>query len=348
VASAICAPAQDLASQAAAARDADDVPRAIELYRQGVKAKPDWPEGWWFLGLLYYESHSFNEGRQAFTEFTKLEEKAPAGWAYLGLCEFEAGEYESALTHLDRAIASGARPDPDVEQVLRFHHALLLTRGGFFDQARQELQPFVQRGIRDPVLIAGLGLNALEMRLVPQEAAAQRSLVEGAGQTVYSWIAGDSSQAEAGFRSLLAAFPSTPGIHYLYATYLLAVRPEAMNGELQRELEVNPANTRARAALALRLARAGDAAAALPLARKAVEERPDLAAAQYAYGVALTEAGTSHDAIEHLEAAVRLDPANLAHHTALATAYSEAGWYERARLERAESIRMARESRGPG
>jgi tetratricopeptide (TPR) repeat protein len=343
------AQAQDLESRAAAARDADDVPSALKLYRQAVREKPAWLEGWWFLGLLAYQSQQFADARQAFAEFTKLDAKVPAGWAFLGLCEYETGQYDGALEHLERGFASGARLDPEVEQVARFHRALLLTRAGAFDRARDELKTFVERGIHDPVLIAGVGLNALEIPDLPQEVpAGQRDLVEMAGKTAYAWIAGDSQQTEAAFRSLLGQYPSAPGVHYLYATYLLQSRPEAMNAEFQRELEVNPGNARARAVMALRLRLAGDPAAAVPLARKAAADSPGLGLAQYAYGVALTETGALSDAIVHLQAAVRIEPGDLGYHAALATAYSEAGRYEDAHRERQASIKLARESRGPG
>lgn len=340
---------QDLIARATAARNADDITAALPLYRQAVRENPDWLEGWWFLGLFSYQSGQFADGERAFTEFTKLNAQAPAGWAFLGLCEYETGEYDRALEHLQRGFASGARLAPELDRVARFHRALLLTRAGFFDQARDELKPMVGRGIRDPVLIAGVGLNALEMpTLPPQIPDGERDLVEMAGKTACAWIAGDSQQAEAGFRSLLSAYPSAPGVHYFYATYLLISHPEAMNAEVERELQVNPGNARARAVMALRLTLAGDAAAALPFARKAAEDSPGLGLAQYAFGVALTEAGALNEAIVHLEKAARIDPADLGYHTALATAYSEAGHYDEARSERQASIKLARESRGPG
>lgn len=346
---ATAAQAQDLIARATAARDADNIPAALPLYRQAVREKPDWLEGWWFLGLFSYQSGQFADGERAFTEFTKLNAQAPAGWVFLGLCEYETGDYGGALQHLERGFAPGARLAPELEQVARFHRALLLTRAGSFDRARSELKPFVGRGIRDPVLIAGIGLNALEMPTVPQQIpASQRDLVEMAGKTAYAWIAGDTSHTEAGFRSLLSAYPNAAGVHYLYATYLLDVRPEAMNAELQRELEVNPGNARARAVLALRLTLAGDVAAAVPLAAKAAADSPGMSLAQYAYGVVLTKRGAFSDAIQHLQAAVRIDPDILEYHTELATAYSDAGRYEDARSERQASIKLARESRGPG
>jgi len=36
----------DLAVQASSARERNDVPTAIQLYKDSVQLKPDWPEGW--------------------------------------------------------------------------------------------------------------------------------------------------------------------------------------------------------------------------------------------------------------------------------------------------------------
>ena len=348
-ASAVGARAQDLEARAAAARDADNIPAALDLYRQVVQQKPRLLDGWWFLGLLNYESGRFADGRQAFTEFTKLNAESPAGWAFLGLCEYETGGYDAALGHLERALAPGARLDPEVAQVARFHRALLLTRAGAFDRARDELKPFAERGIHDPVLTAGLGLNALDMPMLPQRVPpAERDLVELAGRAAYQCIKGDDAQAETAFHALLSKYPNAPGVHYMYATYLLTVEPAAMDAELRRELEVNPTNARARAALALRLTEEGSAAGALPFARQAAGDAPALGLAQYACGLALGRTGALTEAIAHLETAVRIEPQNLAFHTALAAAYSEAGRYEDARSERRASIKLAKESGGPG
>src|SRR5580658_1636188 len=125
---------EDLAAQASAARDANDVPKAMELYRQALELKPAWAEGWWFLGTLAYDSDQYQTGARAFGQFVKLEDKAAAGWAFLGLCEFETGEYEHALQHSRRGLEIGTGLESGVEQVLRFHEALLLTRLGLFDQ----------------------------------------------------------------------------------------------------------------------------------------------------------------------------------------------------------------------
>ena len=47
---------EELASQATAAREANNIPKAIDLYRQALQLKPAWTEGWWFLGTLSYDA----------------------------------------------------------------------------------------------------------------------------------------------------------------------------------------------------------------------------------------------------------------------------------------------------
>ena len=51
---------EDLASQAAAARDQQNLPSAIDLYGKAVQARPDWAEGWWYLTLLQYSANQYS------------------------------------------------------------------------------------------------------------------------------------------------------------------------------------------------------------------------------------------------------------------------------------------------
>jgi tetratricopeptide (TPR) repeat protein len=343
---------EELAAQATAARESDNIPRAIELYRQALQLKPAWSEGWWYLGTLSYDGDQYESGRQAFAEFVKLEEKAAPGWAFLGLCESETGDYAHALEHIRRGLDLGTGLEPATEQVFRFHEALLLTRAGLFDQASPRFMPSVRRGVHDPTLIAGIGLTALREPLLPKEIPAERrDLIAAAGQTVYLWMAGETTKTGPAFQALLERYPTAPGVHYLYATYLLSFRPaEEAVAELKHELELNPRHADARATLALLMVRAGASAAALPLARQAALDGPTSPMAQYCYGLILAGAGDLRQAIERLETAERLDPANVEYHMGLAGAYSRAGRHEEARRERRTSIALARESdsRGPG
>jgi tetratricopeptide (TPR) repeat protein len=334
----------ELARQAAAARHADHVPQAIDLYQQALQLKPDWSEGWFYLGTLYYDSDRYADAQPAFAQFVKLADK-PAGWAFLGLCEFETGGYPLAREHMQKALDGGLAPE--IEQVVRFHQTLLLTRLGLFDQALHWYKSLVRRGIHDPALIAGLGLNSLDKPMLPKETPPDRQeLIAAVGRTAYAWMTGDNAKTEAAFHALLEAYPTAPGVHNFYATYLLSSHPEAALPELRRELEVNPQCVEARAMLALLLLQAGQLSDASSYAKKAVADGPSSPLAQYAYALTIADL---HEAAARLEIAERLDPSNFEYHVALAHAYSRSGRNDDARRERKISIQLARESdpRGP-
>lgn len=334
---------EELAARAAAAREADQVPQAIDLYRQALQLKPEWSEGWFYLGTLYYDGDQYADARQSFAQVVKLADN-PAAWAFLGLCEFETADFPSAQEHLKKSLQHPL--PPEIDQVARLHEALLLTRLGLFDQARHWYQPLVQGGSHDPTLIAGLGLNALGRAALPREIPPdQRDLAAAAGQAVIAWMTGNAA-AESAFRALAAAYPNAPGVHALFGTYLLASNQEQAAVELRRELSINPDNVDARAMLALLLIQSGQLAEASTYARKAAEDRPTSPAAQYAYAQTLTD---PRQAAEHLEIAERLDPSNFEYHIALAHVYSKMGRHDDARRERQLSIQLASQSdpRGP-
>src|SRR6266851_8548277 len=50
-----------IAAAASAARDADKIDEAIGLYRQAIGLHPQWAEGWWFLGTLYYDHDKYSD-----------------------------------------------------------------------------------------------------------------------------------------------------------------------------------------------------------------------------------------------------------------------------------------------
>jgi tetratricopeptide (TPR) repeat protein len=335
---------EDLAAQAAAARQANDTAKAVGLYRQALAIKPDWAEGWWSLGTLFYDGDRYADGARAFSAYVTLDEKNPMGWGFLGLCEFETGGHERSLEHIRKALAAGAI-EPSIEQVLRFHEVLLLDKLGLFDQAMPRLRPFVKRGTKNTALLAAIGLTALRRPLLPAEIPAQdQPVVAAAGKAAYFWMANDEQATAAAFKTLLESYPNAAGVHYFYATYLLAFRPaEEAYAEFKRELEVQPKNPDARATVALLMLRAGFEAQALSLAKQAAEDGPKSATAQYAYGLLLAQTGKFDEGIARLETAEHLDPANIEYHMGLAGAYSRAGRHEEARKERQKSIEMAHE-----
>jgi tetratricopeptide (TPR) repeat protein len=358
---------EELARVAADARRGNRLPEAIELYRQALEVQPDWAEGWWFAGTLSYSLYRHAECETSFTHFVQLDDKRELAWALLGLCEFETGHYDSAQRHLQRGLSGGELP-PEIEAGARFHYGLLLTKAGLFDRGSRELTRFARGGASEPMLIMGIGLNALRLPLLPTEIPAeQQDLIAKAGKVTCSWLihpealgaeiaattVGAAGQAEKTFRELedqfhdlVNSYPAAPGVHYLYGMYLGSSRPAQAQAEFRRELEVNPENADARAMIALAQLMHGDAADALIDAKKAAEKASD-PVVEYAYGKALVATGLLAEGIARLETAERLDPAALTYRAALAGAYSKAGRYDDARQQRQAVLTMAEGQVGP-
>src|SRR4051812_33820586 len=74
----------DIAAKAAEARTAGRNDEAIELYRRGVRAKPTWDEGWWYLATLLYDQDKFDEAAPAFANATRLRPTVGTSWVMLG------------------------------------------------------------------------------------------------------------------------------------------------------------------------------------------------------------------------------------------------------------------------
>src|SRR5947209_5618432 len=62
-----------IAKEAAAAREQNRVDDALQLYKQAVKLKPGWNEGWWWLGALQYDLDRYPDARDAFKKFIALD-----------------------------------------------------------------------------------------------------------------------------------------------------------------------------------------------------------------------------------------------------------------------------------
>lgn len=335
----------DLSARASAARQASDVPHAIALYRQALQLNPKWEEGWWFLGTLLYDSDQYAPGRDALRHFVGLQPNAAPALGLLGLCEFETGDYPESLKHIERSLSLGTPAEPQMDQVLRYHEAMLLTRTGAFDKALQEYVWFVRKGARSESILLGIGLAALRTPLLPKDVSADRqNLFLTAGQASVYTITGDLANAQQTFLSLLERFPDSPNVHYVYGVFVLGADPDRAIDEFKLELKILPSNAAAGAMLAWVLLRRGDFKVALPYAEKAVRDAPGFPTAQLVFGRLLVETGAVDRGIEHLQTAEKLDPANLEVHLGLVTAYSRIGRTQDARRERRTSMELSAEN----
>ncbi|MGH9649447.1 MAG: tetratricopeptide repeat protein, partial [Terriglobales bacterium] len=331
----------DLVKRAEAARLGNRLEEALDLYRQATKMRPDWPEGWWYLGTINYEADRHAEARDAFVRLLYLKPEGGPSWGLLGLCEYRLGNYQIALDHLQRARAQGLGGSRELSRVARFHTGILHTHFGQFEAAQQQLFPLARDQLNNTALIEALGLAALAMPLFPSEIPPEkRDLVLKAGRASYFQAARLPEDAQRGYSDLIAQYPKTPNVHYSYGVFLLIQNPDQALEQFRRELEISPAHVPARLQIAFEYIRRGESPRALPFAEQAVKIAPDSFAARNALGRISLEMGQTERAVKELEEGVRLAPGSPETRYALARAYGKAGRKAEAARERDEFARL--------
>lgn len=332
---------EDIAADAAAARDVDDAPRAIRLYTKALQLNPEWQEGWLSLGLLQYGSGVYAAATDSLSHFLALNPGGGEALAVRGLCEFETGDYAQSLADIQKGIVAGAASDAQHEQILHYHEAMLLTRLGRFPEALRVYSLFAEHRISNPELFVAIGLAGLRTPLLPKDITEEKqALLTAVGSATFTFMQGDQNAAQKAFNDVFHAFPTVRNAHFLYGDLLYASSPDAAAPQFRRELEVAPDNVDARVMLAWSLLMQNRPDEALPYAKRAAEQEPTRVAAQVALGRALVDTGNQRAGLEVLERAVKQDPDNLEIHIALAKAYSKSGRDDDARRERALCLQM--------
>jgi tetratricopeptide (TPR) repeat protein len=330
-----------VAKEAADARQQNRIQDAVRLYRQAVKLRPSWPEGWWFLGELLYDQDRYPDARDALRRMVMLDHKAGPGFALLGLCEYETKEYALALDHINEARRLGLGDDPQARRVVLYHEVVLLTRFRQYESALQVLEKLLRTGDAGPNVIAAAGLAGLRRPMLPEEVPPfEKDLVDQAGLAVCAASGKRPADAQKYFAELLADYPKTANVHYLYGSFLLASDEDGGFHEILKELELNPKHAEALATVALEYEKRGDPDKAIPYAERAVEADPKFFAAHGVLGRLLANAGEVEKGIKELEIARQQAPDSPQVHFSLAAAYALAGRKADAARERAEFVRL--------
>ena len=331
-----------IVKEATEARQAENWDRAVELYRQAVKLRPDYVEGYWYQGTSLYSLDEFEGCREAFRRVTRATPKNGAAYAFLGLCDYGLKEYDRALQNLLKARNLGIG-DKELGGVARYHAAIVMSRIEEFEQALETLGEFASEGNDNPRVIEAMGIATLRLPLLPIELPPdRREMVLMAGRASYLMATRMTAASGAAFEALLARYPDTPNIHYAYGVYLLIEQQDKAIEHFKRELEIQPGHAASLLQIAFEYLRRGDAASALPWARQVVEVAPTQFASQKALGDALVETGDVEAGIAHLEAGVKLAPDSPGLRFSLAKAYQRAGRTEDAARERAEFTKLDR------
>jgi tetratricopeptide (TPR) repeat protein len=316
----------EVAHQAEQAFQENRLDDAAKLYREAVRLRPQWPEGWGYLAASEFGRERYSAAAEAYRKTTVLTPKNGPSWMYLGFCEYELRDYRSAFEHLMKSRQLGGVDDPDQIAKVRYEVAMLWDTAGQFEMGAKELTYFAQAGDHSPAAIEATGLNVLRMAVFAYEIPpAKHDLVMKAGEAGWKMNGQHFEDARKLYADLLTAYPKEPNLHYSYAFTLAASDQEAAVAELEKELEINPKHVPAMVEAALLCLEMGQLERSEKLARRAMAIEPKNYAPHNLLGRVLVQTGHPDTGIAELETAVHLAPKIAATHFNLAQAYQKTG-----------------------
>ena len=329
---------EDLSRRAQAALDSHPED-AIQLYKQALAIRPDWPEGWLYMGGALYQKGSYAEATDALRKGIGLAPFFANGWALLGLSESQLDDPEQALADIRKGEELGLGGNVPFETAVRVRAALLLIRSSAFDEALAQLQPLTKYHDNPPPVEEAMGLCALASpddmeRITPQ----RRAVVDLAGKAAWALASQHRDVAAASYRQLLEQYPNEPGVHYADGLYLMETDVTAALAEFQKEVQNNPKHWPALLVVASIQIRQGAPEQAIESLHAAMKAVPT----KYRWlchmnlGRANLDADNVTAAISELEDAVRQKPSSATAHFVLAEAYRHAGRKADAEREKAE------------
>ena len=128
-----------IVKEATAARDANDLDKAVVLYKRALALKPDWTEGWWGLGTACYDLDHYADANDAFRRVLAKDDSDGITWVFKGLTSFKLKRYDEALAELTQARRRGVTASREIAESARYHTALLLSRNEEYEQSLAEL-----------------------------------------------------------------------------------------------------------------------------------------------------------------------------------------------------------------
>ena len=320
---------------------------AIQLYQRALNLRPTWKEGLWYLSTILYEKERYASACDLLRRFVSQDPETGPGWALLGMSEFQTREYSRSLDHLQHAMALGMGGRKEMAQSVFYFVAVLRTRFEQFNESSGLLIAMVKSGQQPDLLVEPLGLAALRMPFLPAEISADRhELIRMAGQGVLALEGQRQEEAQKLFGGMVAAYPTEPGVHFLYGAFLLDLRPEDGVAEMKRELEVSPSHVPARLRLAEEYVKEERPDEALPLVQEAIRLEPGYAPAHLMMGEVLVAKGDTAGGIRELEIAEKSAPQTVRTHWDLLRAYAAAGRSNDATREKEEIEKLTRPGNG--
>ena len=329
-----------LSRQAQSARDAHQLEKAIALYKQALKLKPNWEEGLWNLGSIAYDLDRYTDCASTFSKLTAVKPDGAPGWTMRGLCEYKLHNYGPAAQSLAHVEQLSFNENAELAHAARLHYALLLTKNGNFEKAITVLTDMARLG-KTPEIVAAAGIAGLRRPLLPAEVPeADRELVYRMGDAMTVAMVADYAAANQKFEELLQAYPSEPNVHFRYGALLCIQDADRGIDEIKKAIELAPDHVPALVSLSVIFLKREDTKSALEYAERAAKAGPNDFSPHVVLGRALLASEEPALAAAELEQAIKLAPGAPEAHFSLATAYSRMGRKTDATREQAEFKRL--------
>ncbi len=332
---------QSLSRQADAARDAQQLDKAITLYRQALKLKPDWDEGLWNLGSITYDLDRYAECAPAFRRLAAVKPDSAPAWTMAGLCEYRLRRYDAALESLGRVELLKFQETAALAQTARLHLALVLTKTGSFEKAIAVLTELTRVDRKSPEVIAAAGIAGLRRPwLLSEVPEADRELVFKLGDAMAAAMEFDFKGSIQKFEDVIQQYPAEPNAHFRFGAFLNTQDSERGIEEIKKALALAPDHVPALVGMAAIYLKRDQAQTALEYAERAVKASPEDWTTHVALGRVLLAKEDPARAASELEAASKLAPGSPEARFSLASAYSRLGRKEDAARELAEFKRL--------
>lgn len=307
---------------------------AIKLFEQGLKLKPDWDDGLWYLEALLYDRHRFFEARDLLRHYLAQNPKRGQGWAMLGLCDYQLREYGRALDHLQRASELGLGDHAQLAETVAYIRAILLTRSGQFDESMKMLSSirslYLLQGdagaqAQDSLKVA-TGLCLLGYPLLPEEIPQDRlEFVRKTGEAGFAVMEKHHEKATQIYQELEQEHPNEQGIHYQFGSMLIDDDMPAGVEEMRKAIALAPPSTGARLELARYFIHRAQPEQAQPYLDEVLKLKPLDPTAHMLNGEILASAGNAARAISEFETARKSTPDDSQLLWDLLRAYNAAG-----------------------
>jgi tetratricopeptide (TPR) repeat protein len=308
-----------------------DLHAAAALIKRGLSIDPNWKDGLWKAGLVFYQEKQFESARGYLDRLAQLTPKRGPAWALLGMCEFQLGDFQAAATHIDRGDRLGIPTESGLRLSALLDDAIAQDNLGNFGTALDLLDKIVKRIPLETQeerqrIIAVYGYAAVQKPVNASLSPQQAALLHGVGAAWYAKTCGDRALAGALIQNLLQEHPKEPMLHYAYGIMLTDWQDyAAAKKEFQAELAVNPGSLVARLALSYLALGTSETTQALPYAREAVKMSPDTYLPHFILGRLLVRTGQLKEGCQQLEIASKLSPSNSEIVYILATTYRRLG-----------------------